>query len=526
MRRLFTAGLLSSLLLSMSLSGAEVRRPKLVVTIVVDQFRYDYLTRFRADYTGGLATLLRNGAVFTNARYDQFPTVTAVGHSIIMTGARPSSSGIVGNSWYSREEQRLVTSVCDDAFETIGRANTPQASQEAPRAGKDCNDASPASPNRLLVDTVGDELRIANPSSKVIGVSLKPRSAILPAGHMATGAYWFDESGVFVTSSFYGATFPKWAADFNRDAPANQYAGKEWMGTTFGTGVNLYRAIPASPWGNELIEAFAEAAIDGEKLGARGVTDMITISFSANDYVGHRFGPDDPAVKDMAIRTDKLLDRLFHFLDARHMGANDVLVVLSADHGVAPLPEKNFERKLPGNRMSPGQLTRVVQDALVERFGAGEWLIDKPVEYVIYLNQNLIREKNLDRAEVDRVAAEALSLRPYVFRVFTREQLATGITSDRIGQAMTNDYFPRRSGDLFVLLDPYWMFSSGGTTHGTPFNYDTHVPVIFMGAGIKPGRYNANISITDIAPTLSTILNIEMPAGADGRALAEIFSDN
>ena len=518
MRKVILAFLTSAALLH----AAEPRRPKLVVAIVVDQFRYDYLTRFRADYTGGLATLLRNGAVFTNARYDQFPTVTAVGHSIIMTGANPSSSGIVGNSWYSREEQRLVTSVCDDSFETIGRAGGPVEA----KAGQDCTDSSTASPNRMLVDTVGDELRIASEQSKVIGVSLKPRSAILPAGHMANGAYWFDESGVFVTSSFYGEKFPQWASDFDKDSPANQYAGKEWMGTKFGSGAELYRAIPASPWGNELIEAFAEAAVDGEKLGARGVTDLLTVSLSSNDYVGHRVGPDDPAVRDMAIRTDKVIDRLFHFLDSRHLGPNDVLVVLSADHGVAPLPEKDFERKLPGNRMSPGQLTSAVQDALTERFGAGDWLIPKPVEYVIYLNQSLIREKKLDRAEVNRVAAEALSSRPYVFRVYTREQLANGVTAERIGRAMTNGYFPRRSGDLFVLLDPYWMFSSSGTTHGTPFNYDTHVPVIFMGAGIKPGRYNNNISITDIAPTLSTLLGIEMPSGAEGRALSEIFSEN
>ena len=521
MRNFLLAGL-CVLAAGMPGMAQTAHRPKLVVAIVIDQFRYDYLTRFRAGYTGGLATLLRNGAVFTNARYDQFPTVTAVGHSIIMTGARPSISGIVGNAWYSREEQRLVTSVCDDSFQTIGRA-----SPTAPAAGGgDCTDSSPASPNRLLVDTVGDQLRMASEQSKVIGVSLKPRSAILPAGHMATGAFWFDESGVFVTSSFYGDKFPGWASDFNKDGPANQYAGKEWLGTKFGSGADLYRAIPASPWGNELIENFAEAAIDGEKLGARGVTDMLTISFSSNDYVGHRVGPDDPAVKDMALRTDKLIDRLFHFLDARHLGPNDVLVVLSADHGVAPLPEKDFERRIPGNRMSPGQLTGAVQDALVERFGPGQWLVEKPVEYVIYLNLDLINEKKLDRAEVDRVAAGSLSSRPYVFRVYTREQLANGVTSDRIAQAMTNGFFGRRSGDLFVLLDPYWIFSSSGTTHGTPFNYDTHVPVIFMGAGIKPGRYNTNISITDIAPTLSTFLGIEMPAGAEGRALAEIFGEN
>ncbi len=520
MRKLLLAGLIALAMLQPT-PAQTVRRPKLVIAIVIDQFRYDYLTRFGAEYTGGLATMLQSGAIFTNARYDQFPTVTAVGHSIIMTGANPAISGIVGNAWYSREEQRLVTSVCDDAFETIGRASTTAA-----KASGDCTDSSPASPNRLLVDTVGDEVRIATEASKVIGVSLKPRSAILPAGHMATGAYWFDESGAFVTSSFYGAAFPKWAGAFNKDGPADQYAGKEWMGTKFGSGADLYKAIPASPWGNELIEAFAEAAVQGEQLGQRGVTDVLTISFSSNDYVGHRVGPDDPQVRDMALRTDHLIDRFFHFLAAHGISLNDITVVLSADHGVAPLPDKNLERKMPGNRMSPGQLEKAVQDALTERYGPGEWLIRKPVEYVIYLNQELIRAKKLNRADVDRVAAEALSSRPYVFRVYTREQLADGVAGDRIAQAMMNGYFPRRSGDLFVLLDPYWIFSMSGTTHGTPFNYDTHVPLIFMGRGIRPGRYNGNVSITDVAPTLATYLGIEMPAGAEGRTLSEIFSDN
>jgi predicted AlkP superfamily pyrophosphatase or phosphodiesterase len=510
MKRILCALLLVSPLMA--------QKPKLVVTIVVDQFRYDYLTRFAAQYNGGIATLLKHGAVFTNARYDQFPTVTAVGHSIIMSGANPAESGIVGNSWYSRDERRLVTSVCDDSVEVVGAATPPQSG--------DCNDASPASPNRLIVDTVGDELRIASDKSKVIGISLKPRAAILPSGHMANGAFWFDESGVFVSSSFYGKELPKWAADFNAPHPADPYAGKEWMGTKFGSGADLYRAIPASPWGNELIESFAEAAVEGENLGGRGVTDLLTISFSSNDYVGHRVGPDDPAVEDMALRTDHLLDRFFHFLNSRHIAPGEALIVFSADHGVAPLPEKDAERRMPGNRMSPGQIAKAVEDALTSHYGPGEWLIQKPVEYVLYLNVDLIKEKKLDRAEVDRVAADAIASRPYIYRVYTREQLASGVNTDRIARAMSNGFFPRRSGDVFVLIDPYWITSMSGTTHGTPFNYDTHVPVIFMGAGVRAGVYNQNISVTDIAPTLATMLGIEMPSGAEGRALAEIMGGN
>lgn len=518
MNRFLTTFVVAPLLIAAA--AAQTPKPKLVITIVVDQFRYDYLTRFASQYNGGLATLLKKGAVFTNARYDQFPTVTAVGHSIILSGANPAESGIVGNTWYSREEHRLVTAVCDNSVETVGAPSPPAA------ANADCTDASPASPRRMLVDTVGDELKMANPKSKVIGISLKPRAAILPSGHMANGAFWFDESGVFVSSSFYGKELPQWAVDFNKPRPADQYAGKEWMGTKFGSGRDLYRAIPASPWGNELVEFFAESAIEGENLGGRDTTDLLAISFSSNDYVGHRLGPDSPAVEDMALRTDHVLDRFFHFLTSRHLGPQDILVVFSADHGVAPLPEKNAERKMPGKRIAGTEVSKVVQDALTARFGPGEWLIQKPVEYVLYLNLDLLKEKKLSPSEVSRVAADALSNEPYIYRVYTREALASGVSTDRIATAMTKGFFSRRSGDLFVLLDPYWIPYPTGTTHGTPFNYDTHVPVIFMGAGVRSGAYNRNVSVTDIAPTLATMLGIQMPAGAEGSTLTEMMAGN
>ncbi len=512
--------LLALLCLSFSAAHAQTaRRPKLVLTIVVDQFRYDYLTRFRADYNGGFATLMNKGAFFTDARYPQFPTVTAVGHSMIMSGATPSVSGIVGNTWYDRDDKRVVTSVCDGTVTVIGAAH-PAVSPTA-----DCNDTNPSSPRRFLVDTVGDELKIASPNSRIIGVSLKGRSAILPAGHLATGAYWFDDSGVFVTSSYYCNELPKWAADYNKANPTHEFEGKEWMGIHFETGAKLIHQIPASPWGNELIESFAEAAIEGEKLGQRNVTDVLTVSFSSNDYVGHQFGPDDVHVHDMALRTDHLLDRLFHYIDARGIGMANTLVVLSADHGVAPLPETNKSR-MPGGRISANEITGALEAALTARFGPGDWLIKKPIEYVIYLNHETIREHKLDPADVNRVAAEALSAHPNVFRVYTREQLASGVTGDRIAQAMTDGYFPRRSGDLFVLLDPYWLPGATGTTHGTPFSYDNHVPLIFMGPGVRPGRYHESVAITDVAPTLADLLEVETPSGSVGRVLSEMVSDN
>jgi predicted AlkP superfamily pyrophosphatase or phosphodiesterase len=262
------------LLVAAGLLAADPPKPKLVLAIVIDQFRYDYLTRFRSEYSAGFVRLLDHGAVFTNARFEHFPTVTAIGHSTFLSGATPSMSGIVGNDWYDRDEGKTVTSVVDSATKLLGGNAAPVGS----------------SPHRMLVDTVGDELKMSNGGqSKVIGISLKDRAAILPAGHMANGAYWFDaRSGNFVSSTYYFADLPQWAKDFNGAHPADQYRGATFLTKTLPSeGAALYSAIDASPYGNELIERFAEAAVKAEQLGQRGVTDLLAVSFSSNDYVGH-----------------------------------------------------------------------------------------------------------------------------------------------------------------------------------------------------------------------------------------------
>ncbi len=495
------------LALSASAFSQTAKKPKLVVAIAVDQFRYDYLTRFRKEYTAGFDRLLTKGAVFTTARYEQFPTVTAIGHSTFMSGATPSISGIVGNDWFDRDSGKQVTSVADENVKTLGGAGE-----------------GGASPRRLLVSTLGDEMRIADGQARVIGVSLKDRSAILPAGHMANGAYWFDgKSGNFVSSSFYFPDLPGWVKDFNAGHPADKYAGSDWMGHKFGSGEQLYAKVPASPWGNELIEAFAERAIQSEQLGQRAVTDLLTVSFSSNDYIGHELGPDSPEVRDISIRTDRVLGKLFGFLEQK-VGMQNVLIVLTADHGVAPLPETSAQRKMPGGRMPPGIIQSTVQNALTQKYGAGKW-ISSPSEHSLYLNWELIKEKKLDRAEVDRVAADSLQSLPHIFRVYTRERLMNGGTlEDHVGRLVMNGFYVRRGADVYVLLEPYWLFSQKGTTHGTTFNYDTHVPVMFMGPGIKPGRYNQSIAINDIAPTLAVLLGVEMPSGSVGRVLTEILA--
>lgn len=487
---------------------ADPPKPKLVVAIVIDQFRYDYLTRFRQEYHAGFVRLLTHGAVFTNASYEHFPTVTAIGHSTFLSGATPSLSGIIGNDWYDRAEKRTVTSVDDASTKLLG--GTPGTTG--------------SSPHRFLVDTVGDELKIANKDSKVIGISLKDRAAILPAGHMADGAFWFDgRSGKFVSSTYYFDDLPQWVKDFDKTNPADQFAGAQFASKTLPSGgPALWAAIDASPYANEMIERFAETAVQSERLGQRGVTDLLAISFSANDYVGHAFGPDSKEVHDIALATDQVIDKLFTALD-KSVGMDNVVVVLTADHGVAPLPETNVTRKMPGGRLPLGTVSRTVQAALVKRFGDGDWIVSN-AEHSLYLNWELIAKKNLSREEVTQAAADAAWTIPHVFRVYTRSQMMNGAAwADMVGKRVLNGFFAERGPDVEVVLEPYWIFTQTGATHGTAFGYDTHVPVIFMGAGIRAGRYDDSVYVNDVAPTLATILDVETPSGSVGRVLTEMF---
>jgi predicted AlkP superfamily pyrophosphatase or phosphodiesterase len=504
--------------------SATPAKPKLVVAIIIDQFRYDYLTRFRADYHGGLDQLLTNGADFSNAFYAQVPTVTAVGHSIFMSGAMPAVSGIVGNAWYDRDEAKVVTSVCDWNVRIVGA--------DQPQQGAKCTDADPASPKRLLVTTVGDELRAANSAAKVIGISLKARAAVLPSGHRAAAAYWFDDvSGNFVSSTFYLSELPGWVNAFNQRRLPAELVNRKWEGfpkwSFHGSAKAPYEKLPASPWGNELVEQFAEQALSAEKLGQGKATDLLTLSFSSNDYVGHAVGPDAPEVRDISIRSDQVLGKLFQVID-QQVGLKNVVVVLSADHGVASVPDR--AGKLPGGYVSVDEIGRQIDSALTARFGAAEWLMPGGGESV-YFNRPAIEKvkgregQPVTLNEICRVAKEALLLNPalHIARVYTREQLDNGVTGDFIARAETFGYNPKRSGDLAIVLEPGYMPGRSGTTHFSPYTYDTHVPVLFMGPGIKPGRYDETIEPNDIAPTLATLLDIQTPSGSCGRVLTEML---
>jgi predicted AlkP superfamily pyrophosphatase or phosphodiesterase len=286
----------------------------------------------------------------------------------------------------------------------------------------------------------------------------------------------------------------------------------------------LFTSLEETPFGNELIEAFAERALAAEQLGTRESTDVLTVSYSSNDYVGHKYGPDSPEVHEVALVTDRLLEKLFLAVE-RQVGADNYLVVFTADHGVAPVAEVNTARKMPGGRITTASIKAAVQGALVKKYGAGEWVAGN-WDLAVYLNQGLIAQSNLDLGEVEREAARAIQALPHVARVYTLQQMSQGaVLSDRVSQKVSNGFNLRRGPDVELILDPYWMVrtEADGTSHASPYSYDTHVPVIFMGPGIRAGQYSGSIAVNDIAPTLATMLEIETPSGSVGRVLTEIL---
>jgi hypothetical protein len=499
-------------------STPEVR---LVLLIAVDQFRYDYLTRFRSEYTGGIDRLLTRGAVFTDAHLEHYPTVTAIGHATMLTGATPSVSGIIGNDWFDRESATNVASITDRTVRPVG-AET----------------GSLASPRRLLVSTLGDELKIASPhprgssgAPRVIGLSLKDRSAILTAGHAADAAYWWDgQAGHFVSSTYYFDELPGWVQAFNDRRMADSFAGKHWTRLDDPSvvlrempaepGAALYSAVSGSAYGNDVLAALAEETLVQERLGQRGATDVLTVCFSSNDSVGHTHGPDSPHVRDISIRTDRLIGRLLDTVD-KLVGLEHTVVAFTTDHGVAPVPELLQETGLPGGRMTSKDLSGPIQEALEKRYRRGDWVLGMAGSSP-YLNHELIDRLRLDPEEVRRVAAAAVATVPNVARVYTRDQLIRGeVPNDLLGRRVLNGFHASRSGDLEILLDPYWIRSTSGTTHGTPYVYDAHIPLILMGPRIKAGQYGRHAALNDLAPTLATLVGVAAPSGSSGRVLTE-----
>ncbi len=523
--------------------GASAKKVRLVVGIAIDQFRYDYLTRFEDQFgEGGFKRLLNGGAVFTNANYIHTPTYTACGHATMMSGATPAANGIIANEWYDRETGKVVTSVSDNKTKLLGGP-----------AG-----ASGASPHRLIGSTLGDEMkRTSIGQAKVIGLSLKDRSAILPAGKRPDGAYWFNlENGNFVSSDYYFPDLPEWVKKFDRDRHCNHYFGAKWerllplaaysrsmpddamgenspYGNTFPHIVTggkeklekeFYDDFEKTPFANDYLLDFAKAAIENEKLGADDVTDLLTISFSANDLLGHKFGPYSQEVQDITLRTDRTIAALLKFLDQR-VGAGQWIATLTADHGVAPIPEQT--QKLGyGGRISGQQIIDAIEAALDKQFGEENWVL-KYTYGNLYLDETVAARRKIAIEDLERAASQAVMKINGIAEAFTHTQLQSGhLPANAITQSVANGFFASRNGNLTIVPRPFFLLASGlvssdPTTHGTPYSYDTHVPLIFYGAGITAGSHTSASSPADIAPTLAALLKIEPPSNQVGRILSE-----
>lgn len=518
-------------------------KARLVLGIAIDQFRYDYLTRFEDLFVEkGFRRLLNDGAVFTNAHYIYSPTVTAAGHATFMSGSMPSMHGIVGNEWYDRATGSQVTSVSDSAVKLLGTSG----------------DATASSPKRLIGSTVGDQLRLhSNGRSKVIGIALKDRSAILPVGKRPTGAYWYNaQAGVFVSSTYYFDDLPAWVKRFHRETRTDKYFGMKWekllpddayarsvpddspfekspYGNIFPYTVNggetkpgpkFYSQLAQTPFANEYTAAFAKAAIEGEGLGLDEHPDLLTISFSANDSVGHTYGPYSQEVEDITLRTDRVLADLFSYIDQR-IGLENTVIILTADHGVAPIPEQMAEFGL-GGRYKSGAVVEAVQKALEDKFGADKW-VQAYVNGNIYFDYGVIERRQTTREEVERMASEAARKAVGVAECFTRSDILSGrMPLTPVALRVARGFHRERSGDLVIIPRPFYLSGQSGTSHGSPYSYDTHVPVIFFGARIVAGSYAGDCSPSDIAPTLATLLRIEPPSHAAGvgRVLFEAIS--
>jgi predicted AlkP superfamily pyrophosphatase or phosphodiesterase len=504
------------------------RRPKLVVVLVIDQFRFDYLMRFRPQFVeGGFNLLLKGGANFVNCLYDYVTTETGPGHATLFTGAYGNLHGIVQNEWYDRALHRPVYCVEDREATVVG-----ENEGAIPDGG--------VSPRNLWGSTIGDELRMASGfRSKVIAISLKDRAAVLAGGHTANAAYWYDsKSGRFVTSSYYMPALPSWAKEFNRGAAAKAYCGKPWQGLRETPGAEEQKPFEEAPTGgpcpnpayfawlmgtpfmNEVELNFALEAVRGERLGQGPSTDLLAISLSINDYIGHQFGPYSPQVADVVLRTDRYLADFFAALD-RLVGMNNIWVVLSADHGVAPSPQYIAEHNLGLGRLRPATVREAIEKALTQSFGNDNWIEAMQGSYVT-LNIRTLEKRGLDRSRVEAIAAAAATSVLGVRAAFTRTQFLSGtLPSNPLAHKAANSFNLQRSGDILLIGSEFAVPSSSmtGSTHGSLWSYDSQVPLILWGSAFKPGVYGEPSQPVDMAATLAAAMGITQPSGAQGQPL-------
>jgi predicted AlkP superfamily pyrophosphatase or phosphodiesterase len=517
-------------------AAQQPKKSKLVIGIVIDQMRYDYLTRYADRYgKDGFNRLLKNGFSLENAHYNYIPTYTAVGHTSIFTGTTPSEHGIISNNWYDKFLKKSIYCVDDDTYKTVGNNGT----------------YGQKSPKRLFTSTITDQLHLAqNMRGKTIGVSIKDRSAILPAGHTANGAYWYDGNNynTWVTSTYYMNELPKWVKDFNTDNKADEYLNKPWetlydiksytnsrndnnafegklvgqKAPTFPKDLKALRSkngnfnlIKTVPAGNTFTADFAKAAIIGENLGKSEYTDFLTVSFSSTDYVGHKYGVSAIETEDTYLRLDKDLADFFQFLDTQ-VGKGNYTLFLTADHAAVHVPSYLQSLKIPAHYLDIKEFRKFILKTTKKYFNSIE-LIENVSNYQIFLNKEKVESLGLDVNTVAQKLADEVINFPEIYKAVTARTLQTTHFSSGILNSLQNGYNQKLSGDVLMIPNPATLIRGRtGTSHGSGYSYDTHVPVIFYGNGINQGSTSKRYNITDIAPTIANFLNIEAPNGTNG----------
>lgn len=544
MNQLLKIGLLTALLALSVLpvigqqnsTQLDTDKPKLVVGIVVDQMRYDYLPLYWNKFgEGGFKRLVNEGFNFANTHYNYFPTYTGPGHAAIYTGTTPAVNGIVGNAWYARSIDDNMYVVSDSTVMPVGTDE----------------DAGKMSPANLLSTTVTDELKLASPESKVIGISIKDRGAVLQAGHLGNGAYWYESSsGHFISSSWYGDQLPDWVQDFNKEGLAKEFSDRTWETVmpvdqytesnpddtpyegTFGNEErpvfphNLaenrgegYGIVASSPFGNTLLNELAKATIKGENLGTGTATDFLAVGFSSTDYIGHQFGPHSMELQDTYLRLDRDLADLLEYLD-QEIGEGNYLVMLTSDHGVVDVPQELIDKNLPGGYFDSGAALEGLSDRLKSEFGEADW-IESYANQQVYLDRDLIESKGISLKMMQIKAADFLLKFDGVLSTNTAYNFQNRDYNDGQQAMYQRGFQYGRSGDVYIQLKSGWLDSSSrtGTSHGSPYNYDTHVPLLFYGWNVPHGRTNRRTVIPQIAPTISSMLNIDFPSGSPADVL-------
>ena len=517
-----------------------VKRPKLVVGIVVDQMKMDYLYRFANDYSeNGFKKLLKEGYTYHNMHYSYMPTYTGPGHASIYTGTTPSVHGIVGNEWFNKAIAKDVYCTDDETVTTVGIGSEAEGKM---------------SPKLLQASTITDELRLAtNFKGKVIGVSLKDRGAILPSGHFANWAFWYSKTGNFISSSFYGKTLPSWVSNFNNEKHFEKYANLGWDllkvkeayneslpdDNPYEGKLNKKQAffpynlaemvkpgdagiLRTSPYGNSLIADFAMKAIENEQLGKDEETDFLNISFSATDYIGHTYGPRSIELQDTYLRLDQTLAAFFQYLDL-NVGKGNYLLFLTADHAGAENVMHLKDNKYEVDNTHEKNIESGISEFTKNQFGDN--LLLNYSNFNIFLDKAKIKAKGLELEKVKQAVKEYLYTQKHIKRVYDEKEIIAGSVADPYLNFVSKGYDPVQNGELIIVDKPaYMQYQTYGTSHGSPYTYDTHVPCIFYGWGIKRGENYDKKEITQIAPTLAQKLKITFPNGTEAKNLTEILS--